>query len=419
MKIALLLKGRSKGDNCNYVDSIQNYKTNLFQNHNVDVFLHTTKSNYLIDKYLVDDYKPKKYLIESQKYLPDNPRNNHKNMCHSIISVIELFKDYIKNNITYDFIVLTRFDLLFKNIIPFNKLKKDRIYSSFVFNKALHDDNLFIFTHKDLNLILDIAKKWLNKNLLGLHRTLRYINTHSKLDFLANGRQNVVNNSIYTINRYNNPLNHFIDGIIFINLEHRKDRYEHTMKQFHLLNFDINKIFHLKATYIKTNGAKGCSHSHMRAIKLAIQQNWNNVMIMEDDFVFKISPLQFYQHLYDITNKNNNWDLIMPYWLINKKNNRTTKIDDNCLKITCGLGAYTTLCYFVNNKFFNKLYNNFIESYTNQNIDSSKSDNKYAVDRNWFKLQKRNNWFLIDPPVLYQMESYSDVANRVISAINK
>ena len=42
----------------------------------------------------------------------------------------------------------------------------------------------------------------------------------------------------------------------------------------------------------------------------------------------------------------------------------------------------------------------------------------HTVDRDWFKLQKKHNWYLLDPPVLIQLPGYSDISNRNIDFID-
>ena len=37
----------------------------------------------------------------------------------------------------------------------------------------------------------------------------------------------------------------------------------------------------------------------------------------------------------------------------------------------------------------------------------------YAIDKYWFQLQERDNWFLITPLTVTQKEGYSDIEKRI------
>lgn len=213
-----------------------------------------------------------------------------------------------------------------------------------------------------------------------------------------------------------NKLNDLFDAFIYINLDHRKDRYDHITKELEKHKFNPSKIHRISATYIKTNGAKGCSHSHYKAMDYAIKNNFNNVMIMEDDFLFTENMDKCHNLINDTINYDENWDVIMPYFIINKMNKRTIKIKNNIFKVTGGLGAYTTLCYCVNKKMMNTLRDNFLTSFNKQNNNPENNDSNYFVDKYWFPLQKRNNWYIIYPCIGTQLPGYSDIAMKNIDA---
>jgi len=66
-------------------------------------------------------------------------------------------------------------------------------------------------------------------------------------------------------------------------LEERKDRRKSCED---LLNkiFEKDKIIRFNA--IKdNNGAIGCTKSHIECLKLAIENEWDNVLIVEDDII--------------------------------------------------------------------------------------------------------------------------------------
>ncbi len=69
----------------------------------------------------------------------------------------------------------------------------------------------------------------------------------------------------------------FVDKIIYINLEERKEQIE---EELNFLPKDkIIRFDGIKDKY----GYKGCCESHIACLNLAINNNWKNVLILEDD----------------------------------------------------------------------------------------------------------------------------------------
>ena len=73
-----------------------------------------------------------------------------------------------------------------------------------------------------------------------------------------------------------------IDGIFYINLDHRTDRKEEIERE--LTRFDL-KFERFPAIPHKIGGV-GCGTSHLEVIKLAKQRGYRNVLIFEDDIEF-------------------------------------------------------------------------------------------------------------------------------------
>ena len=89
----------------------------------------------------------------------------------------------------------------------------------------------------------------------------------------------------------------YIDKIYYINLKHRKDRKEHIenqIKKFIDPKLSITTRFNAIAN---KNGCIGCSESHLAVIEECIQNNYNNVLIFEDDFEFIIDKYEFKNYL--------------------------------------------------------------------------------------------------------------------------
>lgn len=190
MKVALLLKGSSIGSydhwqfgdrvTVNYEHGLENLKSNLIENNNCDVFFHTWKNEDVdMSRYekMVGDFNAASYVIDediSGEYGP----NLGKKVVTTTKRVIECYNDYVeKHDLSYDLIVLCRFDLYFFHQVRLESVLKQASFKDKVFVYALEsntdnstidkettkdqgiDDNFIIFSpdtlqeyHKALDL---------------------------------------------------------------------------------------------------------------------------------------------------------------------------------------------------------------------------------------------------------------------------
>ena len=66
-----------------------------------------------------------------------------------------------------------------------------------------------------------------------------------------------------------------------------------------------------------------------------------------------------------------------------------------------------------NKHYYDKLIDNFKESCDNLLDTKEKTNyNKWAIDQNWSKLQEKDNWFIFNPTLAYQMDDYSDIEGK-------
>ena len=88
-------------------------------------------------------------------------------------------------------------------------------------------------------------------------------------------------------------------------------------------------------------------------------------------------------------------------------NNRQpfTNISDYCIKVS---HCVTTTGYIVQQHYYDTIINNFVNS-VQQLIAYPTSISNFACDVYWLKMQRANNWYLIIPLTVYQLEGYSDI----------
>lgn len=190
-----------------------------------------------------------------------------------------------------------------------------------------------------------------------------------------------------------------IEKVIYINLEHRTDRKAQVESEL-LKVFPCEKVVRFNA--IKhTIGGIGCSMSHIGAVELAIKNNWNNVLIVEDD-------LQWYklgENMELLANlASNPYDVIM----LSGHNVKMTNIKHK-LYSCCARTAY-----LVNNHYYHTLLSNFKDGLA---LLTNNYTGKHRGDIYWNQIQKRDNWFIIRDMCI-QRPSFSDIEQRMVNYSN-
>jgi len=194
-----------------------------------------------------------------------------------------------------------------------------------------------------------------------------------------------------------------IQHAFFINLDTRKDREISTINEFKKLDIPIERM---NATKL-TDKRVACSMSHLKCLQTAKKNNWNHVLIVEDDIQF-LDPTLFIENLNKFLSSGVIWDVLLfagnniaPY----------TKYDDCCVKIS---KCQTTTGYLVLNHYFDTMIDNIKEG-INLLIKNPNDHFYYAIDKYWFSLQEKDNWYLITPLTVVQREGYSDIENKNIN----
>jgi glycosyl transferase family 25 len=191
-----------------------------------------------------------------------------------------------------------------------------------------------------------------------------------------------------------------IKHTFYINLESRPDRKAHVEEQ--LTTIGIQAI-QFKAIKLQ-NGAIGCSLSHLKLLQMAKQNNWPHILIVEDDILFT-NPSIFITSFNHFLSNHPTFDVA----LISGNNIPPhTQIDNSCVKI---YHCQTTTGYIVQNHYYDILINNYTEGIAKLLKEPSKHI-LYAIDKYWFSLQEKDDWYLIIPLTVTQREDYSDIEKR-------
>lgn len=194
-----------------------------------------------------------------------------------------------------------------------------------------------------------------------------------------------------------------IHKIFYINLDKRIDRKQQIEKNLNEFGLKYERF---KAIETYGFGILGCGLSHLEVLKIAKKENYENVLILEDDFTFIVSKEMFENELIKFFNLNLNYDvLFLSYNVLNYKelnNNVVNKVID----------SQTASGYIVHKNYYDKLIQLF-EKYM-PILQETKQHWLYANDMVWKQLQENDNWFYFINRIGKQTEGYSDNCERIV-----
>lgn len=192
-----------------------------------------------------------------------------------------------------------------------------------------------------------------------------------------------------------------LENCLFINLDKRVDRLEHVTKQLEMMGINGERF---KAVETK-DGAIGCTMSHIKCLELAKARGYEQVFICEDDIEFTNKEV-FLRSLDKFYKEGPVWDVC----ILGGNNGPPYSVySDYCVRV---FNCQTTTGYIVKKHYYDVLIENFRESVRNL-IREPENKKMYALDVYWKRLQQQNLWYFIVPITITQVESYSDIENRV------
>jgi len=184
-----------------------------------------------------------------------------------------------------------------------------------------------------------------------------------------------------------------IDKIYIICMDNRTDRYLETVSELIKLKIPLNKIERFSAIVAKD---WGCSASHLEVIKNAMMNNYQNILILEDDIRInslidkcrndiKIFLIRKYE--YDVCLLACNLEFC--------KN-----IDHDDLLYKINSRVTTTAGYFISFNGMKKVKPIWEDSLSKFKLNPS--NHNYACDVSWDVIQKDNKFFQFITKICYQ-----------------
>jgi len=215
-------------------------------------------------------------------------------------------------------------------------------------------------------------------------------------------------------------MNHYFDNIYLINLDSRTDRLKTAHNNLSNLNIEYERVAAAQIPFEKINpalysdfeqhdpnyvaGSYGCKVSHLKVIADALQKQYKNILILEDDI--SINP--DYKNILDsaiqqLETYNLQWDMLYlgghyRWGGFYTDGSRWFQeyVGEHVLKIK---GAMTTLAYALSDRIYDFILKNAVK----ENCE---------IDIFYYKMHqhaKQFSYFGIIPPAVEELKSESNI----------
>jgi glycosyl transferase family 25 len=193
-----------------------------------------------------------------------------------------------------------------------------------------------------------------------------------------------------------------IDKIIYINMDARADRRTALLQEFERVGFPEDKIIRFPASSYNGCPNSGCLLSHANVLEMAYDMDLQNVLVLEDDFVFIDNVKKIHADIKAFFELNLLWDVVMlttcAAIISEPMNQLISKISSS------GNGAG----YLVNRSMMLELSTLFKSNV--ENLFSTKQHWVYQNDILWKTIMPSSQWYMFNQYLGYQKEGYSDLS---------
>jgi len=183
----------------------------------------------------------------------------------------------------------------------------------------------------------------------------------------------------------------FIDKIVYINARDAWDRNEAMLRDFlPVFQKSDEDIIRFEALPHDSNMPKvqGTGKSHIGALQLALEGGFKNVLILEDDVLWRVSPNQTNLILLqDLVTRPYDVVILGGTFVHHDQEHRASH-------------SYAASSYLVNGDYILSLLGNFQEGLMNLNINPNSKG--YSIDVWWNRIIKKDLWYVVTPALVIQ-----------------
>jgi len=213
-------------------------------------------------------------------------------------------------------------------------------------------------------------------------------------------------------------MSHNIDHCFYINLDKRTDRQDEIETELQSFGWTstTTKTTTGQLQYERVQGIEhappmgilGCGKSHLKALKLAKERGYKNILILEDDFMFVLSKEVVEERLQQCFDRfNNNPGTIPPFdvcFLAHALH--SGEVVQDCPILTRAYKSQSASGYIVNQHYYDTLIK--LYEFAMPKLEETQMHWVYANDIVWFDLQSKDRWFCFTERLGLQRPSFSD-----------
>ena len=193
-----------------------------------------------------------------------------------------------------------------------------------------------------------------------------------------------------------------VNKIVYINMDARTDRKSILLREFERLGFPDDKIMRFPASSYHGCANTGCLLSHANALEMAYNMNFQNVLILEDDFVFIEDTQKIHNDIKSFFELKIDWDVVMFTTCAAVVSENTNSLISRISSSGNGAG------YLVNRPMMLELSTLFKANV--ENLFSTKQHGIYQNDILWKTIMPTSQWYMFNHYLGYQKEGYSDLS---------
>ena len=193
-----------------------------------------------------------------------------------------------------------------------------------------------------------------------------------------------------------------IDKIIYINMDARADRRTALLQEFDRVGLTEDKIIRFPASSYNGCPNSGCLLSHANVLEMAYDMDLQNVLVIEDDFIFIDDVKKIHADIKAFFELNINWDVVMLTTCAAIISEPTNQFISRISSSGNGAG------YLVNRSMMLELSTLFKSNV--ENLYSTKQHWVYQNDILWKTIMPSSQWYMFNHYLGYQKEGYSDLS---------
>ncbi len=185
-------------------------------------------------------------------------------------------------------------------------------------------------------------------------------------------------------------------------MDARADRRTALLQEFDRVGFTEDKIIRFPASSYNGCPNSGCLLSHANVLEMAYDMDLQNVLVLEDDFVFIDDVKKIHSDIKAFFELNLLWDVVMLTTCAAIISEPTNQLISRISSSGNGAG------YLVNRSMMLELSTLFKSNV--ENLFSTKQHWVYQNDILWKTIMPSSQWYMFNQYLGYQKEGYSDLS---------